>query len=36
MTGRLLVKDFNIGNEVTPVDVKNGAEAALMEPFEKS
>ena len=28
-------KDFSIGGEVTPVDVKEFAEAALVEPFEE-
>ena len=28
-------KDFSIDDEVTFVDVKNGAEAALVEPFEE-
>ena len=30
-----LFKDFNIGNEVTPVDVEGGVEAVLMEMLEK-
>ena len=28
-------KDFNVGDEVTPVDVKAGAETALVEALEK-
>ena len=31
-----LFKDFNIGDEVTPVEAEDGDEATLMEPFEKS
>ena len=31
-----LFKDFNIGDEYTPVDVKNGLEALLVEPFKES
>ena len=31
-----MFKDFSIINEVTPVDVENGARAALVEPLEES
>ena len=31
-----LFEDFIVGNEVTPVDVENGAEAALMEAFKET
>ena len=31
-----LFKDYNIGDEVIPVDVEDSGEAALMESFEES
>jgi hypothetical protein len=31
-----LFEDFIVGNEVTPVDVEDGAEAALIEAFNEA
>ena len=31
-----LFEDFSVGNEVTPVDVEDGVEAALIEAFKET
>ena len=31
-----MFEDFSVGNEVTPVDVEDGAEAALIEAFKEA